>query len=215
MATLDYATATQIKALIPDTTWSTTYDTLLGTYATYASRLIDRTVGRWPGFFAADDSTTEETRWFDGPVDEHDSADAAYIRIDELAKAPTSIKIAEDGDTSDLSTLSSSDYWLTPYNFATMGQPARGVRLNPNKDYYTWPKYYKSIQIVGHFGYALDTAPSDVTLACCMQVVRWFKRMQQAMQTVGAIPEVGQLSYSKLDPDIAQILDHYVLELMA
>jgi hypothetical protein len=42
-----------------------------------------------------------------------------------------------------------------------------------------------------------------------IQVVRWFKRSQQAFQDVGAIVELGQLRYvQRLDPDVQTIIQH-------
>lgn len=195
----DYCTAEEVKAAMSDGNWGVTYDALFALMATRASRAIDRFTKREPGAYAV---AADSTRYFegDGGID---------VLIGELAAAPTSVKIAEAGDITDLTPLVATDYFLTPYNALAEGIPYNFIELDLiNGDYYSWPRYPKSIQVIGKFGYAA-TIPDDVKQATIVQCGRWFKRGQQGFRDTGAIVELGQLTYTRaLDPDVAIMIDY-------
>lgn len=206
MAVNDYCTAAEIKAVMPDGNWGSSYDTLLATLATRASRAIDRFTGRKPGAFKVD---ADVTQYFDG-------SDGPELWIGELAAAPTSVSVAEGGvvDSAagtggNYTAWAATDYLLWPYNALDEGQPY--VRLdvdihNGSKAF--WHAYPKAVKIVGKFGYATST-PSDIAQAAIIQAARWFKRGQQAFRDTGAIVELGQLTYTRaLDPDVAAMIEH-------
>jgi hypothetical protein len=205
---LDYCTIAEVKAVMPDVTWSTAYDALLTTLVTRASRMFDRHVKRWPGYFAA---SADEIRYFDGVPND-------CLMTDEMAAAPTSVAVAESGvvDTAggsggSYTTWSPTDYRPWPYNALLTKEPYRMLivdQLNGSKS--TWYAYPKGVKITGKFGYSTSAnLPDEVKQAAIVQTVRWLKRGQQAFQDAGAIVELGQLTYvQKVDPDIAVVLDN-------
>jgi len=195
----DYCTAAEVKAAMPDGNWGATYDALIALLVTRASRALDRYTKREPGAYYADADTT---RYFTagGDID---------LSIGEMAAAPTTISIAEVGDLTDLTALAATDYFMEPYNALAEGLPFNFIRLDSlNGDYYYWPKFQKSVVIVGKFGYSA-TVPDDVKQAAIIQCARWFKRGQQGFQDTGAVIELGQLRYIRMiDPDVQAIVDY-------
>lgn len=197
--TVSYASITEVKAVMPDTPFGVTYDAILTSLVERASRSVDRLLNREPGAFAV---TSDTIRYFDG-------SGSSQLWIGELAIAPTTVEVAESGDFGSYTIWSSSDFYLWPYNAVAQGIPFLRIdidRLYGSKVY--WPAYPKGIKITGHFGYSTD-APTDVKQATIIQTVRWFKRGQQAFRDVGAIMELGQLTYAQaIDPDIGLIVEH-------
>ena len=193
-----YCTIAEIKEVLPDATWGTTYDVILTKLALRASRAVDRFTKRSPGSFCPE----EVTKYFssDGSIE---------VFVDELAAAPSSVSIAEDGDITDLTVLSADDYYLYPRNALVEGIPYNFLYLDTlNGDYAAFPHYRDSIVIVGKFGFSA-TVPEDVKQVVIIQAVRWFKRGQQGFQDTGAIMEIGQMTYTKaLDPDLAITLEY-------
>jgi hypothetical protein len=200
MAVNDYCTVAEIKAVMPDGNWSTTYDTLLAALATRASRAIDRYLKRKPGAFYV---SANVTQYFDGSGERE-------LWIGELAAAPTSVHVAETGDicTPTLTAWASTDYVCWPYNALDEGRPYLRLDIDQlNGSKVVWYAYPKAVKIVGKFGYAV-AVPDDVKQAACVQAARWFKRGQQAFQDTGAVVELGQLTYTqRLDPDVANLID--------
>lgn len=204
MSINDYCTAAEVKAAMPDGSWSTTYDTLLALIVTRASRAIDRYTMRAPGAFYV---SADVTQYFDGNG-------TTKLRIGELAAAPTSVAVAETGIVDgaagtggSYTTWSASDYLLWPYNAPNDNEPYRRLDINLlNGSQAVWYPFPKAVKIVGKFGYA-TTVPDDIKQAAIIQASRWFKRGQQAFQDTGAVQELGQLRYTqKLDPDVAALL---------
>jgi hypothetical protein len=193
----DYATYTQIAAAMPDVTLGATYQAILTTLATRASRMIDSFLVREPGAFYV---TADTTRYFDGTGDD-------LVGIDEIAAAPTSVSVAETGDTT-YTAWAATDYICWPYNALLMGYPY--VRLDVdvyNGTKYVWSRYKRAVKVVGKFGFS-TTVPEEIAQACIIQASRWFKRGQQAWQDTGAVAELGQLRYVKeLDPDVKALLN--------
>lgn len=199
MAVNDYCTATEIKAVMPDVSWGSTYDAVLEALAKRASRAIDRYVNRKPGAFYV---SADVTRYFTGDG-------STLLQIGELAAAPTTVQVAETGVLTTLTTWESTDYLCWPYNALDDGQPYTRLDIDIyNGTKSTWYAYPKAIKIAGKFGYSA-TVPDDVKQTAIIQTVRWFKRGQQAYSDTGAIVELGQLTYTKaLDPDVALLIDH-------
>lgn len=199
MAVNDYCTTTEIKAIMPDTTFGSGYDAALEALAKRASRAIDRYTNRKPGAFYVD---ADVTRYFDG-------SGKTELWIGELAAAPTTVQVAETGDLASLTSWASTDYLCWPYNALDDGQPYQRLdidTLNGTKS--TWHGFPKAIKIAGKFGYSA-TVPHDVKQAAIIQAFRWFRRGQQAFSDTGAIVELGQLTYTKaLDPDVALMIEH-------
>lgn len=197
-----YCTTADIKAQLPESglATDTSYDTMLGTLITTASRLIDREVGRWPKFFYP--STDAETRYFDGDG-------SADLWTDEFISVP-SIGISEEGGlaSSDYTTLSSSDYILWPYNTGT-GKPYYRVMMDTlNGSYLEWPKYHKGVKLTTVFGYSV-TPPEEIKQATIIQTIRWFMKAKAAFTGAGASAEVGQPAIGALDADVKMLIQSF------
>lgn len=204
----DYCTLAELKADLIDSglASSSDYDTVLTDMITAASRLIDREAKRKPGAFAMA-STDEETRYYTG-------SGCAEQWVDELASAPSYVGMSEDGklQSTDYTTVSSTDYFLWPDNASEDEKPYHRIDLdNINGAFSVFYTFRRGVKITGVFGYALSTAiPSDINKAAIITASRWFKRAQQGYQDSGAVPELGQLRYTKaIDPDVEEILAHY------
>lgn len=199
----DYTNAASIRQLVSDSGFSTdtSYDSLLGVLITAASRAIDRFVGGWDDYFVQSGS---ETRYFDGTGEN-------TIYIDPMVEL-TSVAVSESGyvgATDYTAWTLNTDYMVWPYNYAAMNKPIRELRIiwhgNKNKFY----NYPKSVKVTGRFGRSASV-PDDVSLACAMQVNRWFMRAKSGFQDASAAASVGQVLYTKeLDPEIRFILQHY------
>jgi len=199
LAANDYCTAAEVKAAMPDGNWGATYDALIALLAARASRAIDRYTKREPGAYYVD---TDTTRYFT-------AGSEIDLYIGELAAAPTSVSIAEAGDLTDLTALAATDYFMEPPNALLEGLPYNFIRLDSlNGDWHYWPKFQKSVVVVGKFGYSA-AIPDDVKQCSIIQCARWFKRGQQGFQDTGAIVELGQLRYTRtMDPDVQEMVDH-------
>lgn len=195
----DYCETTDITNSMPDTDWTGKYEDLLGLLITRASRLVDRVTGREEGAYKV---ATATARTFDG-------SGCREQWLDEFAAAPTLVEVDETGDFTYV-TWAATDYLVWPYNAAAKGQPYLRLDVDQlNGDKSVWYRFPKSVRVTAKWGYSTDV-PDDILQAVTIQVVRWFKRSQQAYQDLGAIVELGQLRYvQRLDPDVALILDHY------
>ena len=198
----DYCTLADVKARLPESglASSTDYDDSITGIVTAASRSIDRLIGVWDDFFYP--STSDGTYYFNGNGD-------VEIFVDPFVTI-TSVSISEDGgvSSSDYVALSSSDWYGYPDNTTPI------MRLDMdylNGAYSYWPRYRKSIKVVGIRGHSA-TPPADVKEACIMQSVRWFMRAKQAYQVVGGNPDTGGFTFDQLDTDIRRILWPYVAE---
>lgn len=206
-----YTTLALIAADIPEsaygTTSSTDYDTAIEGFIAVASRLVDLELGKFPGFFYP--TTDSVTMYYDGSG-EH------WQDIDEFVSI-SSVAVSESGgvSSSDYTTYSSSDYFLEPHNYATLGKPITRIVLDRlNGSQYVFYGYKKSVQVVGIPGYSL-TVPEPIAQAVKMQTIRWLQRAKQFYQDVGAQVEIGGLTVKgqqQLDPDIKALLWPYKLE---
>lgn len=207
--TLDYITVADIKVVMPDTTFGTSYDDLLAKIVTRASREFDRLTKRPTGAYAVG---ADSTRYFDG-------SGVRELWIGELAAAPTSVSVAEAGDVDDASgsggdytDWETSDYLLWPPNALAEGRPIIRLdidQLNGSKA--IWYAFPKSVKIVSLFGYSSSSnLPDDVVLATTIIATRLFKRGQQGFQDVSAVKDLAQLRYAKgVDPEVTEIIDYF------
>lgn len=202
-----YTSVSSVKALLPDVTWTTKYDTLFTTLISRASRHVDNLLKRKPGAFSV---SALETRYFDGNG-------ARRLLVGEMAAAPTVVAVAEtgivdgaNGSGGTYTVWANTDYYPGPQNRLEEGKPYLHLELNTfgggNKA--TWYKFPRAVKVTAYFGFATTAAlPPEIQEATEIQVVRWWKRGQQAFQDAGAISELNQLRYVKeMDPDIKQIL---------
>lgn len=198
MAINSYCTLAEVKASLPNTTGDS-FDDLLNRLIVAASRAIDRYTNFQPGAFFVN---ADVTRYYNGSGNDK-------LWIDPLAATPTSVSVAESGDITDYTAWAGTDYILWPLNALENGAPYYRLDidvLNGTKS--LWYSYPKSIKIVGKFGYKI-TVPDDVKNAAIIQVIRSFKRTQQAYRDTGAIVDLGEITYMRtLDPEVVAIIKH-------
>jgi len=206
--TNDYCQLADIKAEMPEAGLSgtTDYDAALTQAITDASRLIDDEVARWPGFFYP--STDDQTRYFDGSGE-------LDLQTDEIVSI-TSVSVAEQGDITQLTDWSATDYITYPLNHTAKSKPITRLSINRfgNTDKAAWYGFPKAVKIVGVFGYSA-TPPAQIARACRIQAIRYYMRAKQAWQDAGAAPELGQMVYiRRLDPDVQEIIRRWQIENM-
>jgi len=79
----------------------------------------------------------------------------------------------------------------------------RGFRTLPGVRYTGIP----TVKVTAKWGFSV-AVPGDITSACIMQVVRWYKRLQSAMADAVGNMEFGELRYtSRIDSAVAHILE--------
>ena len=183
----DYCTIAEVKSVMPDVEWDASYDVVLTSLITRASRAIDRWTGREPNAYCA----PEATRLFD-------SVGNCELYIGELATNPKEVKVAWDGTTFEL--LDAAEYYCLPIN----SLPFNYLRL----EFGTFPCMRRSVQVKGKFGYSLSV-PDDIKQAVIMQVIRWYKHGQQAFQNTAAASQFGTPEYGGLDETVSSILEAY------
>lgn len=203
----NYTTSTDALADISEGNYSTSDYTEMEGFVAAASRLIDAEVGRWEGFFYP--TTDDKTFYYDGSGETEQE-------IDEFATI-TSVSVSEQGGTAstDYTAWTSTDYFVSPYNYASIAKPITKLVVDFNGSKPGWYRYRKSVQVVGVPGYSTAT-PSAIALACRIQAVRWFMRAKGGYQDVTGTDETGRLFYKgqvKLDGDVKALLHPFILEL--
>jgi hypothetical protein len=201
--TNDYTASTDCFDEIIEGNYSSSDYPQMGTMVTAASRLIDREMGRWDGFFYP--TTDDVTRYYDGSgLTEQD--------IDEFATI-TTISVSEQGLTASTgyTDWAATDYLVFPYNRT----PITKLIVDDNGTKPAWYMYRKAVKVVGVAGYSL-TVPDVVAQACKMQAVRWFMRAKQGYGDTGASVDIGGITLkgqTQLDPDVKALLFPLKLEL--
>lgn len=132
------------------------------------------------------------------------------VMIDDLVSV-TSIKISSMADGVYDVTFDANDYQLEPLNGVVggvSGWPATSVRAVGD---YLFPVFRgrATVQIVGSWGWA--AVPRNVRQATILQAARIFKRGDSPMGVISS-PDLGFIRVgSKVDPDVAQLLEGYRL----
>lgn len=203
----DYSTSTDAFQDISEGNYSSSDFPQMASMVTVASRLIDRELGRWEGFFYP--TTDEVTRYYDGSgCDEQE--------IDEFVSI-SAVGISEQGGlaSTDYTALSSTDYFVEPYNYTADAKPIKKIVIDAlNGPYLRFYRYRKSVKVTGVAGYSLTT-PALIEQIVKRQAVRWFMQAKQGYQDQGASVEFGGMVFKKeqLDPDIKKMLWPFILEL--
>ena len=204
----DYTTVARVKADMPDSPLSSTFDTAyhsaIAEMITNASRLIDLEVGGWPNFFYP--TTDSETRYFDGTGEKE-------VWIDP-AVSISQVSVAESGGravTDYTDWVADTDYFTWPYNKTPI---ERLVVDNIAGNKGRFNRSNKAVKVTGIFGYS-ETPPEAIAQACKIQAVRWFARAKQMWQDASASAQMGELIYAQeLDPDVKRLLMPYKIENM-
>lgn len=200
----DYTTSTDAFADISEGSYSSSDYPVMANFVTVASRMIDREVGRWDGFFYP--SSDDVTRYYDGSGCEHQY-------IDEFVSI-TSVSVSEQGGlaSTDYTLWGSSDYITEPYNTTPIYKLTVDIH-NGSKS--AFDGYRKAVKVVGIAGYS-TTPPDLIAQACKIQAVRWFMRAKGGYQDVSGNDETGKRYYkgtTELDPDVRAMLWGFKLEL--
>lgn len=214
MPVLDYCTLIELKQAVPDGTgnssqWGSAYDALLTALITRASRALDLYCNRKNGAFNVGADTQ---RYYDGHkaiTRQIGTVNYPFLKIDELAQAPTSVEVSQTGLAADFVAWQTSDYILWPYNAADDGYPYWAILadvLNGTKYYFYW--WPRNVRITGRFGFS-TSVPDAVKQATIIQAIRWFKRGQDQYQDTMVIVDAQQKTYQNvIDPDVCKLVDH-------
>lgn len=174
----DYATATEVKAYAPDLNWGATYDTLFGYLVTAISRLIDRYMRREDSAYDASDTAT--IRYFDGKGE-------AEQFIDECVEIT---KVEYLSAESTWTEWAATDYMKLGPDGSKNQTPYCTLYVENYGDYSLFPEGKQNLRITAKWGYSA-TVPNLVKLACVEHAIYSFKQLQQAMQDMGGMTELG------------------------
>lgn len=211
----DYCTISNVKGYLPqffglppytDTTW----DAELTTLVDVQSRQFDRLVMKKPGYFAV---STPTTRYYDGPSTAFPRVDGGYtderisggylanasLWIDEIAAVPTQVAVAQTGNLTQYTNLTSTDFICWPYNAPDDGKPYNRLDLDIlYGNYKTWFGFRKGVSVTALFGWS-QTAPAEVQDTVILMVIREFKRSQLSFADLAPIMDDKQKAYANLD----------------
>lgn len=192
-----YCSLAEIKAALRIT--DSVDDTLLELSVSAASRQID-------GYCERVFYPTTATRIFT-------PQSAQLCEIDDLISL-TSLKTSSDGDGAFDVTWTSTDYQLEPLNSMGSGLSTPYTRIRAVGDYLfpEFPNYgishEASVQVAGSFGYSATT-PDAIKQACIISAMRQFKRYDSPLGVAG-FGDIGVMRVSRVDPDVAALLEPYV-----
>lgn len=191
--TTRYATVAELKTRLGIS--DATDDTVLGMVLDGVSRQIDNHCRRQ--FFQSDAGTV---RYFTAMM-------ADECLIDDISTL-TELATDEDGDRTYSATWAATDYDLWPYNAAERSEPYTALQAAVDGDY-SFPRYRKGVKIIGTWGW--PAVPAPVIEACLIQGARVFKRKDSPFGVAGS-PEVGEMRFiPRLDPDVRQLLEPYMM----
>lgn len=193
-----YATLAEVKAALR--IGDTVDDALLEMAIESASRLIDGYTNR--SFFSAGTAT----RYFVAQSDLYAPLDDAI----SISQVETSSLADGNFDT----TWATTDFQTEPLNGIVDGLswPINAIRAVQN---YVFPVIGGQIgvKVTGVWGWS--AVPITVKQACIIQASRIFKRLDSPLGVLSA-PDLGFIRVgSRLDPDVAQLVDPYKKVLMA
>lgn len=189
--TQGYATLAQVKSALRII--DSIDDSMLEMAIESASRLIDGYANR--SFYSAGSA-----------VRYYAAQDSFVAEIDDLISL-TSLQTANDAETFD-TTWESTDYQLEPLNGIVDGltTPYTRIRAVGNFLFPTWAGD-ALVKVTGVWGY--NAVPISITQACIIQASRIFKRLDSPLGIAG-FGDLGVMRVSsRLDPDVAQLVDPY------
>jgi len=203
----EYVTTAEFKAERPDTTWGSTYDTLIASLCTRVSRYIDTLCLRPAGYFKAG---TAAAKYFNGNGRQE-------LWVDDMAAAPTIVAVAETGITDgaggtggSYTTWAATDYYCWPMNAAADGNPYTALVVDTiNGSKAMWYGYPRGVKITAQWG-GYTTVPDDIHQVALAEVTRIYEKARQNYRDTGGIIELGKITYTKaIDPISALIIAKY------
>lgn len=186
-----YATLAQVKSALRIS--DNVDDSLLEMAIESASRLIDGYASRI--FYNAGTAV----RLFA-------ASDAFVTEIDD-AISITKVETSDDAETFD-DVWAESDYQLEPLNGYVDGLQTPYTRIRARGDY-LFPTFHDEalVRVTGVWGY--NATPMAITQACVIQSSRIYKRLDSPLGIAG-FGDLGVMRVSsRLDPDVAQLVDPY------
>ncbi len=192
---MSYATLSQLKAALRVPSSDTVDDSTLQLALDAASEAIIVHCGRTFGTAATDTSRVFAA----GKTD--------VVEVDDLSSI-TAVYFSDDGSTWNITT----DYQAEPLNGISDGIAFPTTRLRTTNAF-TWPVRggLQTVKVTGKF--AFGSIPTSVKQAEIMQAIRWFKRPDAPFGVT--FGEMGGLRVSRVDPDIASMLEPYTRPRMA
>jgi hypothetical protein len=188
-----YTTLAEVKAALRIT--DTIDDSLLEMAIESASRLLDSYTAR--SFYTQGSATA---RYF--------AADNDFVCQIDDATSITQVATDFSADGSYDTVWASTDFELLPLNGRIDGLavPYNGLRAIQD---YTFPYLNGEglVKVTGVWGWA--AIPIAIKQACIIQASRIFKRLDSPLGVLSS-PDLGFMRVgSKLDPDVAQLVDPY------
>lgn len=188
-----YASLSEIKAAIKIPSADTVDDAMLEIAIESASRAIDTYTGR--NFY----SSGTATRYY-APTDNY------VCETDDIS----SLVHIKTMDSTDLFTITwaATDYQLEPLNGIVDGIATPYTRIRAIGDYLFEPlNGQATVEVRAVFGYT--SVPVQIKQACLIQATRFFKRADSPLGVAG-FGDIGVVRLSsRLDPDVAQLIDGY------
>ena len=133
--------------------------------------------------------------------------DNFVTEIDDLVSV-TTLKTSTNVDGVFDQTWKVKDYQLEPLNGIAGGIPSPATLVRAVNDYwFPTAGQEATVQIVGVFGWA--AVPDAVEQACLLQAARYYKRADSPMGVAGFGDGMGVIRLSRIDPDIATLLEPY------
>jgi hypothetical protein len=189
-----------------------------------ADRQINRFCNRPDGFVALAAATA---RHYSGHGDSYEIIDEC-VEVAQVAVKDSPTEVAYTVWTKPTTNFSGDGDWLSfrgdPVSPDFSNLPITGIMCDPVAGAYSVftdgrfqglrgfrregpsMRGVPTVRITAKWGYAV-AVPADIRTACCMQALRWYKRLQGAMTTSLASSDLGEVQlYSKLDPDVAVFL---------
>jgi hypothetical protein len=132
--------------------------------------------------------------------------DNFLVEIDDLASL-TSLKTSTNVDGVFDQTWGTNDRQLEPLNGIAGGIPSPTTHIRAVGDYwYPTAGQEATVEVTGTFGWS--AVPDAVEQACILQSARYFKRADSPMGVAG-FDSMGVVRLSRIDPDIATLLEPY------
>ena len=188
-----YASLVELKASMSIPSSDTVDDTMLELAIESASRAIDTYTGR--NFYSSGTATRYYAPTNNLVCDTDDIAQFIHVKT---------------MDSTDLFTITwqSTDYQLEPLNGIVDGMPTPYTRIRAIGDYLFEPlDGQATVEVRAVFGYT--ATPIAIKQACILQASRIMKRNDSPLGVAG-VGELGVIRVSsRLDPDVAQLIDGY------
>jgi hypothetical protein len=188
-----YASLTELKASMGIPTADTVDDSMLEIAIESASRAIDTYTAR--NFYSSGTATRYYSPTSNFVCETDDIASLVHIKT---------------MDSTDLFTITwaATDYQLEPLNGIVDGMPTPYTRIRAIGDYLFEPlDGQATVEVRAVFGYT--STPIQIKQACILQASRIMKRNDSPLGVAG-VGELGVIRVSsRLDPDVAQLIDGY------